>query len=249
MGAGVPASPRGPGRILGQMPGYETKTESIVVTGADNLQIRSLLDRQQFSDPLDAALRMGISSAAWPLFGLPWPSGNQLAQRMAVRTLTAGERILELGCGLGLPSLVAHRRGSEVTASDCHPLAGAFLRENLRLNGLPPLKYRHGHWNPLVAPRTETEIAAVPAVQGLFDLIIGSDLLYERDEPGDLAAFIGAHSAPHAEVWIVDPDRGNRPAFNRRMAEQGFLRREERLDIPATTIAGAYKGRVLIYRS
>ena len=80
------------------MPGYETKTENIVVTGADNLQIRSLLDRQQFSDPLDAALRMGISSAAWPLFGLPWPSGNQLAQRMAVRALTAGEHRLRFEC-------------------------------------------------------------------------------------------------------------------------------------------------------
>ncbi len=41
-------------------------------------------------------------------------------------------------------------------------------------------------------------------------------------------AFIARHSAPEGEVWIIDPDRGNRPAFNRHMAAQGFLVREER---------------------
>lgn len=52
------------------MPGYLLKHESIAVTGVDNLTIRSLLDRQQYSDPLGAAERLGISSASWPLFGL-----------------------------------------------------------------------------------------------------------------------------------------------------------------------------------
>jgi hypothetical protein len=49
-------------------------------------------------------------------------------------------------------------------------------------------------------------------------------------------------------VWIVDPDRSNRPAFNSRMAAHGFDRREERLDTAATTAGAAYKGRLLVYR-
>jgi predicted nicotinamide N-methyase len=124
-------------------PGYLTRQDSIAVEGADDLIIRALLDINQFHDPLDEALNLGISSATWPLFGLLWPSGMHLAERMARRPVT-GERILEIGCGLGLASLVAHRRGALVTASDCHPLASAFLDENARLNGLPPLCYRHG---------------------------------------------------------------------------------------------------------
>jgi hypothetical protein len=48
-------------------------------------------------------------------------------------------------------------------------------------------------------------------VHGAFDLIIGSDLLYERDAGGLLAAFIGRHASPAGEVWIVDPDRGKPP--------------------------------------
>ena len=133
------------------MPGYLTKQESIPVPGVANLFIRSLLDKQQFSDPLGAAEQLGISSAAWPLFGLLWPSGAKLAARMASRPLRTGERILEIGCGLGLASLVCHRRGMDVTASDCHPLAGEFLAENLRLNGLGPMDYQHGQWGAFEA--------------------------------------------------------------------------------------------------
>src|SRR6266850_1922734 len=118
------------------MPGYRTKQERIAIAGVDDLIIRSLLDRQQFFDPDGDADRVGISSAAWPMFGLLWPSGSHLAARMALHPVSAGERILEIGCGLALASLVGHRRGADVTASDCHPLAQAFLEENLRLNQL-----------------------------------------------------------------------------------------------------------------
>ena len=109
------------------MPGYRTRQERIAIAGVDDLIIRSLLDRQQFFDPLGIAERRGISSAAWPLFGLLWPSAAPLAERIAARPVRAGERILEIGCGLALASLVGHRRGADVTASDCHPLAAEFL--------------------------------------------------------------------------------------------------------------------------
>jgi len=223
------------------MPGYEIKLERIAIAGADDLVIRSLLDRQQYADPLGAAAAQGISSAAWPMFGLLWPSGAQLAARMAIHPVVIGARVLEIGCGLALASLVGHRRGNDVTASDCHPLTAGFLLENLRLNALPPMKYRRGHWGM-------RETHAVGDVRGLYDLVIGSDLLYERDAKGLLAAFIGRHTGPAAEVWIVDPDRGNRPAFNRQMADEGFDMCEERLDRLATAKHVAYRGRLLTYR-
>ncbi len=229
------------------MPGYQTKQEQIVVRGVDDLTIRSLLDRQQYADPSGDAEKLGISSATWPLFGLLWPSGAHLAAHLAARPVTASERILEIGCGLGLASLVGHRRGADVTASDCHPLAGSFLAENLRLNALAPMKYRHGHWSASALQRQQALDAGLPALRGRFDLIIGSDVLYERDEAGTLAGFIGRHAAPGAQVWIVDPDRGNRPAFNRHMTAQGFVLQEERLDQAVALGFAAYKGRLLTY--
>nr|WP_288851408.1 methyltransferase domain-containing protein [uncultured Acidovorax sp.] len=223
------------------MPGYLTKQEDIAITGAADLIIQSLLDKQQFADPLGAAEALGISSAAWPLFGLLWPSGAQLAQRMASRPLLAGERVLEIGCGLGLASLVCHRRGIDVTASDCHPLAQQFLQENARLNGLSPVKYCTGQWGS-DAP------APANAVQGQFDLIIGSDVLYERDARASLATFLDHHAGDGAQIWIVDPNRGNRSTFHKQMAVHRFDVIEERLDHPALADVPAYKGRLLMYQ-
>ena len=221
--------------------GYQTKHESIAIQGVPNLLIRSLLDKQQFYDPEDAALALGISSAFWSLFGLLWPSGSKLAERMALRPVSANERILEIGCGLALSSLVGHRKGANITASDCHPLAGEFLKENLRLNQLGPMDYRHGHWGEHAPQQQDL------ALSSKFDLIIGSDILYERDERGDLAHYINDHIEDHAEVWVVDPNRGNRSHFHRNMAAQGFALSEEPLDISATENVAAYKGRMLTY--
>jgi len=227
------------------MPGYLLKDERIAIAGAADLWIRSLLDRQQFADPRGEAAAFGISSAAWPLFGLLWPSALQLAGRLATHPLVAGERILELGCGLGLASLVGHRRGADMTASDCHPLAGAFLAENLRLNGLPPLAYRHGDW---------ASVAGAPGppghepLRGRFDLVIGSDLLYERDDHGVLAGYIDRHATAQAPVWIVDPNRGNRSAFNRQMAAHGYDLVDTPIVQPASPRLDAYRGRWLVYR-
>lgn len=211
---------------------YQLKFETVSGSG-DDLQLRSLLDRQQFYDPLGEAEREGISSSAWPIFGLLWPSGRVLAHVMLTFEL-GGRRILELGCGLALASLVIHRRGGNITASDCHPLAAAFLLENLKLNRLPAMKYQSGNWsrsNPIL---------------GRFDLIIGSDVLYDRGQPEVLSQFIDLHAQPDAEVLIVDPDRGNRVSFSRKMDSLGYSHTET----PISTLpgdGGKYKGRLLKY--
>ncbi|MDX3893827.1 SAM-dependent methyltransferase [Pusillimonas sp.] len=231
-------------------PGYYTKTEKIEINGVKSLLIRSLRDRQQYHDPHDAALRLGIGPATWPLFGLLWPSALYLAGHLARRPVCPDEKILEIGCGLGLASLVGHRRGARITASDCHPLAEDFLRENLRLNALcASLKYRHGQWG-LEGPMTEQE-AGRAVLTGRYDLIIGSDLLYEPDMPFALAAFIDQHALSQAEVWIVDQNRGYRSAFNRHMSAYRFeLIKEKRLAHEACGVSGQapYKGRLLKYR-
>jgi len=229
--------------------GFHTHQTRIAIEGVEDLVIRSLADRHQFHDPLGHAARLGISSAAWPMFGLSWPSGVALAARLARHPVRPGERILELGCGLALPSLVGHRRGADVTASDCHPLAAGFLRANLRLNTLASMDYRHGQWNVTARKRIRDGRHSGSVVRGRYDLIIGSDLLYERDAPGGLARFIAHHASERAHVWIVDPDRGNRSAFHRQMALVGFTGRdEERLDRAALAHAPAYKGRLITYR-
>jgi hypothetical protein len=110
------------------------------------------------------------------------------------------------------------------------------------------MKYRHCRWSDDVEPPTWPGQAVPCLVKGRYDLIIGSDLLYERDTGGALAAFIDAHCIEGGEVWIVDPDRSNRPAFNRQMTALGFQMREVRLAHPASQHDATYRGRLLEYR-
>lgn len=212
------------------MPGYKTKSETLLL-GTSHFDIRSLLDRQQYADPDGAAQAAGISSASWPLFGMVWPSARMLANAMQTQDL-AGKRILEIGCGLALASLVIHRRLGDITASDCHPLTQTFLDENVRRNALPHLKYQTGHWG-----RENPEL-------GRFDLIIASDVLYERDQPDTLSSFIDRHSADTVDIIVLDPDRGNRNGFCRRMVSLGYTANLERAGSTQST-GEAYKGHFL----
>ncbi len=144
-------------------------------------------------------------------------------------------RILEIGCGLALASLVIHRRGGNVTASDCHPLTETFLQANLLRNALPLMQYGTGNWT-----------RANPAL-GRYDLIIGSDVLYERDHPEQLANFIECHADDSAQVLIVDPNRGNRSAFNRHMRGNGYRLTESPITSPMSD-GSPYRGRLLNYQ-
>ena len=230
------------------MPGYQVKTETVTLGGVD-WHMRCLLDTQQYADPVNTSGALGIPPAGWSLFGQVWPSARVLALAMQTHAL-AGQRVLEIGAGLALSSLVAHRRGANVTASDCHPLTHAFLDENTRLNGLPPMNYRHGLWGTAALREDGMPVltsAQDEGVSGLFDLIVGSDILYERDDEGTLASFINAHAALVSEIWVVDPNRGNRAAFHKHMARVGFVMHERVLDQAAHDDEAAYKGRMLTY--
>lgn len=213
---------------------YNVRFEQVAVAGGANLHICALSDRQQFDDPHGEAAAAGVPAASWPHFGQIWPSSRKLADLMQTWTL-AGRRILEVGCGLGLASLVMHRRQGNVVATDHHPLAAAFLRSNSRLNALAALDFRAADWRNL-NPQL-----------GCFDLIVGSDVLYERDHPDQLAGFIDRHSTTHAEVLIIDPNRGNRAAFRRCMNGHGFGLTETALVTPLED-GSAYRGRLLQYQ-
>jgi predicted nicotinamide N-methyase len=215
------------------MPGYQVKTETLTL-GGQPWNIRSLSDSQQLANAGDGSAGIGIPEAGWGMFGQVWPSARVLALAMQTHPLE-GLRVLEIGAGLALASLVMHRRGADVTVSDWHPLTESFLKDNLRLNSLGPLRYATGNW------ATEN-----PAL-GQFDLIVGSDLLYERQQPEQLATFICRHAAPGAEVLIVDPDRGNRAAFGRAMAARGYLL-TMRPALRWLEDGQAYKGRFLHLR-
>lgn len=215
------------------MPGYAVRTFTHHI-GDSDFHVRTLLNQQQYADPDGDAAAAGISSAAWPHFGVVWPAGLALAEAMSTYPVT-GRHILELGCGIALTSLVLARRGADITACDHHPLAAEFLRRNAALNDLPALRY---HTAPWLGPNPQL---------GRYDLILGSDLLYERGHAALLAGFIARHARPAAQVLLADPGRGYVAAFSLLLAAQGYVRTAQPLPMALSVGMPAARGQLFSF--
>lgn len=200
--------------------------------GEIDIHVRSLRDNQQFLDTEGVAEALGISSATWPLFGIVWESGQVLAHFMLDYEIK-GKRILEVGCGIGLTSLLLNHRHANITSTDYHPEAGNFLRENVLLN------------KGEVIPFTRTGWADADSGLGLFDVIVGSDILYEQEHVALLSAFIDQHAKPHCEVILVDPGRGHHARFSKQMSVLGYTHTQKK---PVTDyLEKPFPGQVLHY--
>jgi predicted nicotinamide N-methyase len=113
-----------------------------------------------------------------PYWAELWPSGLALAhvvRRRDVRDL----RVLELGCGLGVPSIVAALGGAEVLATDWSPEALEVATANAARNGAA----------------VETELVSWADSERLergapWDLVLGADLLYEQRNVDQLLALL-----------------------------------------------------------
>ena len=176
---------------------------------AVDIHLRTLRDRQEFSDEQGVAADLGICSASWPMFGVVWPSGLVLAHYLFNFDIT-NKRILEVGCGIGLSSLLLNHLKADITATDHHPEAEAFLIKNAQLNRDPLIPFVRTGW---ADPKTAL---------GEYDLVIGSDLLYEDQHIHLLVAFIAQHCKAHCDVILVDPGRGRHTKFSRKMMALGF---------------------------
>ena len=210
--------------------GFEVGTTHYQI-GTVSYHIRTLRNRQQFSDPDGCAERAGISSASWPLFGVVWPAGLALAEAMS-RFPIASKHILEVGCGIGLPSLVLQQRGADITACDYHPLTEEFLRQNTDLNGLAPIPFFNAPW---LEPSLDL---------GRFDLIIGSDLLYERNHPTLLAGFLADHARPTCQILLTDPGRSRCGEMSAKLTSQGYRCTDMHLELNEPH-SPSHRGRLL----
>jgi ETFB lysine methyltransferase len=123
-----------------------------------------------------------------------WPSARILAEELAVMRLR-GQRVLELGCGLGVVAMGAVFGGAEVTATDYYEDATRFALVN-------------------VAEATGTRIAArmvnwvdMPRDLGKFDIVLASDVLYEHRYASLVANAIASTLVRGGEAIVADPGR------------------------------------------
>ena len=133
-----------------------------------------------------------------PYWAQLWPSAIVLAHATA-RLHPAGRRVLELGCGLGLPAIVAALEGASVLATDWSPDAVAFAAANASRNGAA-LRTAVCSWT-----EPDALVAGAP-----WDLVLAADVLYEARNVDQLLELLPRLVDASGEVLIADP--GRRPA-------------------------------------
>jgi predicted nicotinamide N-methyase len=145
-----------------------------------------------------------------PYWSVLWRSGVALARDAGDERLR-GKRVVELGCGLGVPSLAAARAGATVLATDSEPDAVELVARNAELNGVE-LEAAVVDWT---SPAVTEELAA----RGPFDLVLAADVLYERPTVARMLSLL-PRLAPAA--WLADPARPTCEVFLEQARERGW---------------------------
>jgi predicted nicotinamide N-methyase len=148
-----------------------------------------------------------------PYWAVLWRSGIALARKLDSSDLR-GRRVVELGCGLGVPSLAAARAGAEVLATDIDTDALSLVERNAQANGLTveTAVVDWAHPEPLVE-------------RAPFDLVIASDLLYEETAVDHLRSLMPRLAR---EALLADPGRPAADAFLDRLDHSIETQRETR---------------------
>ncbi len=163
-----------------------------------------------------------------PYFGCLWPSARALAQYLLSEDIERDGpvHVLEVGCGLAFPSLALAStvKASRILATDFHPEVPQFLTRNLERNGISPGKfeYRKLDWTA----RDAAEI-------GRFGLVIGSDVLYEKAHPADVADALVSWVRPGGRIIVADPVRPYLQGFVDEMRARGYSAEPKIIKLPA----------------
>jgi predicted nicotinamide N-methyase len=211
---------------------YETQRIALRI-GTELLNIECIKDLNKTIDDLFAILEKEgnpeLLEQLCPYFGVIWPSARGLTEYIASLFPVKFEdlRILEVGCGLALPSLYCARKGAYVTATDFHPEVPVFLERNIALNGVRNLKFERMNW----AGGSEQVIEA-PPLHLRYDWVIGSDILYESQHPEPVARALASHVKPGGRIMLADPARPYLQRFSDAMRNLGFMEETKIIPVP-----------------
>ena len=155
-----------------------------------------------------------------PYWAELWPSSRILGE-WVLRMTGNGRSLLELGCGAGVVATCAGLAGFHVVVSDYYEDALRFAQVNAWRNGAPTPRGLALDWRNLVPN------------PGRYDVVVASDVLYERPYGGLVARALDATLSDEGIAWIADPGRVARDTFVRALGPLN-LHLAERTKIPFT---------------
>lgn len=130
----------------------------------------------------------------FPLWAKIWQAGIVLASQLSRMPVQKDKRILEIGSGLGLVGIVAACSGHDVTLTDYNDHALNFIRANAHINGCENVTVEQLDWSH-------------PHLSGVFDIIVGSEIVYKDEDIDQLSKLFDKYLKPGGNVILVEEMR------------------------------------------
>ncbi|NTW83716.1 MAG: methyltransferase domain-containing protein [Chlorobiaceae bacterium] len=186
--------------------------------GGRLFSVLSVLDSYALLDRIDP--EEFVKDEQMPYWAEIWPSAVTLSNFIADELDMENKRVIEIGAGVGLVSLVAASKGASVLATDYSSEALRFVRYNAWKNGLE-LDHERLDWRNVQCGEQ-------------FDVLFAADVLYERVNLLPIANALDKLLKPDGRAYIADPRRS--------LAEQ-FLGIASENNFSITSIARSYPGK------
>lgn len=169
----------------------------------------SLIRVAELAPHVDREELLGSAEAAEPPYWMHlWPGALALARRGAEDPRLRGRRVLELGCGMALPALVAARRGAAVVATDREHQPLHMAARSAELNGVDVALVQMD-WRRVAFRRT-------------FDLVLGADVAYDAADEDALVAAIDTSLGRAGRFLLGDSVNTYRRGFAEKLQQAGF---------------------------
>lgn len=191
---------------------FSTTTNTYQI-GSASVLLETINDSEEL---LDALIAKGPDNPDYqdevmPYWADLWHSALGLAKVIVDnKERFVGKKVIELGCGLGLPGIIASTLGAQVTFTDYVPEALAFAKLNLEKNQLD-----HQATFEFLDWRT-------PAIEEQFDFVLAADVAYESRFFSPLYTTIGQLLNSKGECWLSEPGRPIAKDFLNGFVNNGF---------------------------
>ena len=167
---------------------YETEAAEIVINGKKfSILLPRYLDR--FINPTDVL-------HDFPLWAKIWKASWVLSGYLAELPPDVNQRLLEIGAGVGLVSIVAATFGHQITMTEYNSDALNFARANACLNNCPDLPIKKLDWNH-------------PGLKDQFDLIVAAEVTYDEASFLPLIRLFKSNLKPEGEIILASEIRGS----------------------------------------
>ena len=199
---------------------YPTQREELLLSGL-SFQLDIISDVDFLFNEL---IRKGedhpdVQDERIPYWSDLWPSAIALSNYLISGSIIQpGQHVLEIGCGLGLPGIVAGRLGAKVILTDYMPEPLVFAKHNWNLNNSETASFKILDWRN-------------PDPSYASDLVLAADVAYETKAFSDLINAFGVLVKPGGTLLLAEPNRAFAQSFVSQLKSNGFAVNSTFLDV------------------